>query len=137
MHDLKACPWCGGTSVVLYDGPGSGHPLSYRYVVCRRIWCQAHGPCADDAQEAVDRWNALPRGEPADVVVAALRLARAADGWHRHLDLYESTPTNSPDWPAIKAGDQTASNEWESALQQWRDALAGGDDLVPAADGTE
>lgn len=59
MNELKPCPFCGNESV------GVDEWETYAQVTCGR--CDAAGPCCNDVEEAVERWNAVPRKEDAEM----------------------------------------------------------------------
>jgi len=50
-HELKPCPFCGGTDLE-FDG-GSIH----YWIICNNKECGAGGSGADTEEGAVDKWN--------------------------------------------------------------------------------
>lgn len=53
---LKPCPACG-SSAELYAGDVPGRD----YVSCANLDCSVCGPFGNNAEDAVRKWNALPR----------------------------------------------------------------------------
>ncbi len=53
---LKACPACGGEA----EPPDRATDLYYS-VCCNRTDCWMEGPLGVSAEEAIERWNTLPR----------------------------------------------------------------------------
>ena len=53
--EIKPCPFCGSDSKLRVSLP----TLGKRYVVCNN--CGAYWPNGDDEDEAIKRWNAMPR----------------------------------------------------------------------------
>lgn len=73
--DLKPCPWCRGTNLVL-DTFGLGW-----FVSCENNACSAQGPDKDTRAEAIVAWNTRPVEDKLRAEVARLReaLARIRD----------------------------------------------------------
>ena len=59
MNELKPCPFCGNESV------GVDEWETYAQVTCGK--CDACGPCGNDVEEAVERWNAAWRKEDVEM----------------------------------------------------------------------
>lgn len=55
-NNLKPCPHCG-SSAELYAGDVPGRD----YVSCASLDCSVCGPFGNNAEDAVRKWNALPR----------------------------------------------------------------------------
>ena len=55
MSEIKPCPFCGNENVEANDR------RIYAQVTCGR--CDAAGPCCNDLEEAIERWNHAPRVE--------------------------------------------------------------------------
>ncbi len=53
---LKPCPYCG-SSAELYAGDVPGRD----YVSCANLDCSVCGPFGNNAEDAVRKWNSLPR----------------------------------------------------------------------------
>lgn len=59
---LLPCPACGSHATVQNDGySGEEEVTGSTYVCCSNLSCSMCGPFGHDAEEAVRKWNALPR----------------------------------------------------------------------------
>lgn len=52
--EARPCPFCGSTEVVMYGG------ASWCYMLCKG--CEAAGPLAQTAEEALRWWNERVKG---------------------------------------------------------------------------
>ena len=59
MDKIKPCPFCGNEIADVDDWE------TYAQVTCGM--CDAAGPCCNDVEEAVERWNAVPRKGDAEM----------------------------------------------------------------------
>lgn len=59
MDKIKPFPFCGNENADVDDWE------TYAQVTCGR--CDAAGPCCNDVEEAIERWNAVPRKEDAEM----------------------------------------------------------------------
>ena len=59
---LLPCPACGSHATVQNDGySGEEEVTGSTYVCCSNLSCSMCGPFGHDAEEAVRKWNDLPR----------------------------------------------------------------------------
>lgn len=85
---LKACPFCGGNNLVLYDP--KGNPGHDSWVSCRDCRCAAG--MFNTEEEATKAWNTR---------VATMGDAATGDGAGggvRSVDSSSPTPDNDPHW---------------------------------------
>lgn len=92
MSEIKNCPFCGGVADIWTRS-------AYSFVECEQ--CEAEGPPAAEASDAIDAWNsrATPSGYalvPVEPTEEMLKLGSRAY-WDKQRDMCSPTPTEFPD----------------------------------------
>ena len=96
MDKLKPCPFCGNENVEANDR------RIYAQVTCGR--CDAAGPCCNDLEEAIERWNAVPRKEDTEMEKNCGNCKYNQDGYCSAVPPYKYSQVDShlccTDWKA-------------------------------------